>query len=328
MENSEKKRRINYLRFNNEQFESFVHDNFSQIELKEGFVNWINIPSVEHSGLIDEMGRKFGISNMVTEDIKNLDLLPKIENYKEYIFMILEDIEFDGEAGLQTKQLSLVLFKDLIISVEEDGDDLFEEVSSKIKNRLNYVESTADNIFFELVDMAVEDYFRVLEAIGERIDDVEDKLLMDPERDILNEVYLLKRDLISTRKTLWLMRNAINRLVKSEFGLIGGTTLNYLREIYDNIVQLVDLTETYRDICSGMLDIYLSSVSNRTNDIMKVLTILSTIFIPLTFLAGVYGMNFKHFPEIGWRHGYIWFWIISFIITAFMIRFFKKKKWI
>lgn len=321
------KSKIKYLKFNKESLDIFEYESLEDIKIKEDCVNWIHITSLEHKDAIEDLGIRFNISPMVIDDIKDTNLLPKVENYKDYIFMILEDIQINEGERLQTRQLSLVLFKNMVISIEEKESNIFETITRKINDRINIMENSADNIFFELVDITVEDYFDVLETIGERIDEVEDKLLFNPIKETLNEIYMLKRDLISTRKTLWLMRNAINRLIKNEFSLIGSTTLNYLREIYDNIVQLVDLTETYRDICSGMLDIYLSSVSNKTNDIMKVLTILSTIFIPLTFLAGVYGMNFKYLPEVDWEYGYIGFWVISLIITGFMIRFFKRKKW-
>lgn len=319
--------KIKYLRFSKDMFEVSEHQDLEDIEIRYDCVNWISITSLEHQEIIEVLDKKFNISPMVIEDIKNINLLPKVEEYKDYLFTILEDVKFDKEERCETKQLSLILFKNLIISIEEGETNLFEEISRKIKDRVNILENTADSILYEVVEVVVEDYFDVLEIIGEKIDKVEDNLLFNPTNETLSEIYTLKRDLISTRKTLWLMRNAMNKIVKNDFNLIGNKALNNFREIYDNIVQLVDLTETYRDICSGMLDIYLSSIGNKTNDIMKVLTILSTIFIPLTFLAGIYGMNFKHIPEINWEYGYIGFWIVSVIITGFMIRFFKRKKW-
>lgn len=318
--------KIKYLRANNEIFEISDYQKLDDIVIEGGWINWISISSLDNEA-IDCLVSKFNISPMVVEDIKNINLLPKAEDYKDYIFMILEDIRFDDGVELRTKQLSLILFKNLIISIEEYESGFFNIISEKIKDKINVVDISADSIFYELVEITVEGYFDVLEIIGEKIDVVEDRLLLNPTKETLGEIYTLKRSLISTRKTLWLIRNAMNRLIKNEFNLVGNRALSYFREIYDNIVQLVDLTETYRDICSGMLDIYLSSISNKTNDIMKVLTILSTTFIPLTFLAGVYGMNFKYFPEINWEYGYIGFWLISLIITLFMIRFFKRKKW-
>ncbi len=321
------KSKIRHLRFSNDIFEISEHQELDDISIKDDCVNWISITSLDYVEVIDSLERKFNISPMVIGDIKNINLFPKVEDYKDYLFMILEDIAFDKEERFRTKQLSLILFKSLIVSIEEEESNLFDKISRKIKDRVNIIENASDRIFYEIVESVVEYYFDVLENIGEKIDRVEDDLLFNPTKETLSEIYTIKRDLISTRKTLWLMRNAMNRIIKNEFNLVGNKALNYFREIYDNIVQLVDLTETYRDICSGMLDIYLSSIGNKTNDIMKVLTILSTIFIPLTFLSGIYGMNFKHIPEINWEYGYVGFWIVSIIITGFMIRFFKKKRW-
>lgn len=318
---------IKHLSFGKDGFQLLGLDYLRDISLVDGNMNWINI-SLDNSQAVDDLEEMFNISPSVIEDIKDTSLLPKIEDYRDYLFMMVEDINYDDKGGLQTKQLSLILFKDMIISVEEDLSIKIEGISSRIKDRIDILDNPIDNIFYELVDEVVEDYFNVLEEIGEKIDSVEDRLLIDPRKETLNQVYKLKRELISIRKTLWLMRNAINRLIKNEIKLVDKKTINYFWETYDDIVQLIDLTETYRDICSGMLDIYLSSISNKTNEIVKVLTILSTIFIPLTFLAGVYGMNFKHFPEIQWKYGYLGFWLLSLLIIGLMIRFFKRKKWL
>ena len=151
---------------------------------------------------------------------------------------------------------------------------------------------------------------------------------MNPRKEILEEIYKLKRELVYIRKTLWPMRNTINSLSKNDFDLIDGKTIYYFRDVYDHIIQMIDMVETYREICSGMMDTYLTNISNKTNDIMKVLTVFSTIFIPLTFLAGVYGMNFKYLPELNWKYGYASFWVISAILTGFMLRYFRNKKWL
>ncbi len=320
--------RIKHLKLAEDSLHIFEYDNLKDIDIESDYASWIHITSSEYEDVIKDLVVNFDISSMVLDDIKNSNTLPKVEDYNDYIFMVLEDISLDLEERLQTKQLSLILFENIIISIEERESNIFDKIAKNIEDRKNPNESSADIIFAQLVDITVEDYFSVLESIGEKIDEVEDKSLLNPKREILEDIYFLKKSLISTRKTLWLMRNAINKLIKNEFNMVGIRSLNYFREIYDDLVQLVDLTETYRDICSGMLDIYLSSISNKTNDIMKVLTILSTIFIPLTFMAGVYGMNFRYFPELQWEYGYLGFWVLSIIITGFMVRFFKRKKWL
>ncbi|NLY72892.1 MAG: magnesium/cobalt transporter CorA [Tissierellia bacterium] len=320
--------RLKHLKIDSKSLEILYLEGLEKLDLAEDSVNWLHISSLADRTLIESLTQSLGISPLVIEDILDLGQLPKVEDYGDYIFIILEDIGLNKEGRLYSKQLSLILFEKLIISIDEDESQTFEDLYRQIEARIGSAESSADRIFFQLVDKCVEGYFDLLEKLGERIDEVEDRLLIEPEKETLSDIYKLKRDLIGLRKTLWLMRSATSRLIKGGYNQIGEKSLGYFEETYDDMLQLIDLTETYRDICSGMLDIYLSSISNRTNDIMKVLTILSTIFIPLTFMAGIYGMNFKHFPEIGWKYGYLGFWVLSAIITAFMIRFFKKKGWI
>lgn len=319
---------IQYLRFNEKILEQSELGKLEQVVIDESCINWINIKSLSDENLINGLISKFDISPLVIEEVVNTNQIPKTIDYGDYVFMIVEDVEYDGEFRLQTKQLSIVLFKNLIITIQEKESAFFNEISAKIKDRISVRNNGADNLLYIIIDYVVDNYFDVLEEIGEKIDNVEDQLLYNPERKILEETYRLKRDLVNIRKALWLMRNAIGSMVQNEFELIGSRALNYFRDEYNHIVQLIDLTETYRDICSGMLEIYLSSISNKTNDIMKVLTIFSTIFIPLTFLVGIYGMNFINMPEVKWEYGYISFWIVSLIITGLMIRFFRRKKWL
>lgn len=312
-------KKINHLRYDENGLKITSYDNLNEINAEDNSINWININSLEYQDVLGSLVDKYQISPLVIEDIKNINTHPKVESYRDYIFMVVEDISLDENSRIETKQLSLILFKDLLITVTEDDSNLFETIIEKLKDRLDKIKVSADKIFYEIVDLTTENYFEFLEVLGEKIDEVEDDLLISPDKKTLNQVYLLKRDLISFRKTLWMMRNAANKLLRDEF--------HDFRDIHDNLIQLIDLTETYRDTCSGMLDIYLSSISNKTNDVMKFLTIFSTIFIPLTFIAGVYGMNFEHLPELKWKYGYIIFWLISLIVVGIMIRFFKKKRW-
>jgi magnesium transporter len=198
----------------------------------------------------------------------------------------------------------------------------------RLKEGTNIRKNGADDLLYGLLDAIVDNYFLIVEDIGEKIDTVEDELLLNPKKEILQKIYTLKRDLIYIRNSLWPMRNVISSLSKNDYDLIDGKTIYYLRDVYDHVIQMIDIIETYRDICSGMLDTYLSSIGNKTNEVMKVLTIFSTIFIPLTFLAGVYGMNFRYLPELNWKYGYFSFWIISIIIIILMLRFFRKKDWL
>ncbi|HHX59842.1 MAG TPA: magnesium/cobalt transporter CorA [Epulopiscium sp.] len=212
--------------------------------------------------------------------------------------------------------------------ISTSGIRRFDRIIERLKEGANIRKNGADDLLHALIDTIVDNYFSVIEAIGENLDEVEDKVLLNPQKDLLEDIYKLKKELIYVRRVLWPMRNVISSVAIKEYELIDGKTIYYFKDIDDHIVQMIDIVETYRDISTGILDTYLSSISNKTNDIMKVLTIYSTIFIPLTFIAGVYGMNFKYLPELNWKYGYISFWVISAIITGFLIRFFKKKEWL
>ncbi len=317
---------ISYVKIESGSLETLDITSFEEIDLEGGATHWIHLfsPSKEK---INELSCHFKINPLVLEKIQDSSELPKLEYYRDYIFMVLEKTELVRDR-ISSKQISLIAKSNLLISIEEAPSQIFNEIQKKLEARLNVFEIKSDDILYLLLDKLVENYFDILEETGEKIDMVEDELLLNPQKETLNDIYKLKRDLIATRKNLWLMRNAIGSLEGNEFSMISLDNKKNFKGLYDHIVQLVDLIETYRDICSGMLDIYLSSLSNRTNDIMKVLTIFSTLFIPLTFLAGVYGMNFKVFPEIYWKYGYWFFWLLSLIITALMLRFFKKKNWL
>lgn len=323
------KRTIIYTNYNSEKFERRELEDLDELVIsQDNSVKWLEITSLDDIELINKIGKKFNIHPLVIEDVLNQDHMPKLEDYEEYLFLIVEGLNLCDDGELEIEQFSFILFKDLVISFQEKDSNSFVNVLARMTEGSNIRKNGADDLLYALTDTIVDNYFLVVQKIGENIDEVEDKVLLNPQRKILQEIYKLKRDLIYIRKTLWPMRNAISSISKNDYDLVDEKTLYYFRDIYDHIIQMIDIIETYRDICSGMLDTYLSSISNKTNDIMKVLTIFSTIFIPLTFIAGVYGMNFKYLPELNWKYGYASFWVISAIITGFLIRFFKKKNWL
>ena len=320
---------IAYTRYNNKEFSRDEVLNLDEIVLdKDDKVKWIEIKSLDNMDVIKEVGERFKLHPLVIEDILNTSHMPKLEDYDEYLFLIIEGMDLSKDEKLETRQFSFILFKDMVISFQESESKIFDNTLERLREGANIRKNGADDLLYALTDMVVNNYFLVVERIGEKIDEVEDKVLLDPKKEVLQEIHKLKRDLIYIRKTLWPMRNAISSISKNDFDLIDERTLYYFRDVYDDIIQMIDIIETYRDICSGILDTYLSSIGNKTNEIMKVLTIFSTIFIPLTFIAGVYGMNFKYLPELSWKYGYASFWIISIIITGFLLRFFKKKNWL
>lgn len=320
--------KLMFTNYNNDRFERTEVKNLSDLIIpQDNSVKWLEVNLLEDTELVMKVGQKFNIHPLVIEDILNGDHMPKLEDYEEYLLLIVEGMELQDDGTLKQEQFSFILFKDLVISFKPSGAKTFEPILSRMTEGSNIRKNGADDLLYALTDTIVDNYFLVVEKIGENIDDVEEKVLSNPQREVLQEIYKLKRSLIYIRKTLWPMRNAIGSLYKNQFELIDERTLYYFRDIYDHIIQMIDIVETYRDICSGMLDTYLSSISNKTNDIMKVLTIFSTIFIPLTFLAGVYGMNFRNLPELNWEFGYFIFWGFSAVITGLMLRFFKNKNW-
>lgn len=321
--------KIIYTRYDHESFEQIEILDLDQLKIEDDDqIKWLDIISFNNEGLIKEVGEKFNLHPLDIEDISNNDHMPKLEDYDEHLILIIKAISLNNEEELETQQFSFVLFKNLLLSFRQPESILFDKVIRKLEQGGSIKKNGADDLLHALTDSIVDNYYEVIEVIGENLDEVEDRVLLNPNKDLLEEIYKLKRELIYTRRVLWPMRNAISSIAIKEYKLIDGKTIYYFKDIDDHIVQMIDIVETYRDISTGILDTYLSSISNKTNDIMKVLTIYSTIFIPLTFIAGVYGMNFKYLPELNWEYGYASFWVISAIITGFLLRFFKKKEWL
>ncbi len=323
----ESNRKIIYTVYDNHNFHlEDISDLDKLPDFTEQGIKWLDIMGTFDEKFLEAIGKKLSLHKLVLNDILNRDLNPKIVDYDDYLFLIVKTTQFI-EYELKTNQISFILFKDKLISFSEVESDAYKGLNESIEDMVGLRKNGPDDLLYFLLDAIIDNYFATIEIIGQEIDELEDYLLDNPDKEFLKRVYAIKRQLIYMRSLLYHMRNVAGSLAKDEFELIDGKTIYYLRDVSDQIVEIIDLVETYRDICSNMLDSYLSSIGNKTNEVMKVLTIFSTIFIPLTFLAGVYGMNFKYFPELNWRYGYLGFWIISGIIIAIMIRFFRKKGW-
>ena len=278
--------------------------------------------------LFEDIGKLFSLHPLVLEDILNTDQRPKMEDYGDYIYIVLKNIYRQEGEDLLSDQISIILGNDFILSFQEQESGLFESIKEKIrKDKGRIRKEGADYLAYSIVDNIVDNYFVVLENLEEKIDDVEDDLVSKPNSDTLQNIHFLKKQLILLRKSLWPLREAIGSLDRSASLLINRSTGIYLKDIYDHTIAIIDTVETFRDMLSGMLDIYLTSISNRLNEVMKVLTIIATIFMPLSFIAGVYGMNFKYMPELELHWGYFSVLGIMFVITLFMLIYFKKKKW-
>ena len=293
-------------------------------------VTWINIEGLHQSEIIQGLGDCFGLHPLVMEDILNTDQRPKVEDYKDYLYIVLKMLHNVKSTEIVTEQISLILHPNFVISFQEGIEgDVFSQVRERLRSGKGRIRVMgADYLAYSLIDAIVDNYFAILEGIGEKIEDIEEELVTNPKRETLHRIHEMKREMIFLRKAVWPLREVISVLERGESPLIKNTTVVYLRDVYDHTIQVIDTIETSRDMLSGMLDIYLSSISNRMNEIMKFLTIIGTIFIPLTFIVGIYGMNFEFMPEIRWRYGYFAVMTFMFAIGIFMLFYFKKKKWL
>lgn len=293
-------------------------------------VTWINVDGLHDVEILKKLGECYGLHALVLEDILNTGQRPKIEDFEEYLFVVLKMLYRDTDTNeIVSEQVSLVLTQHVVISFQEREGDVFAPVRERIKNGKGKIRKMgADYLAYALLDAVVDHYFIVLEELGEKIESMEEGLVSDPKPETLQAIYGMKRELIYLRKSVWPLREVVSSLERGEPVLIKDVTQVYLRDLYDHTIQVIDTIETFRDTVSGMLDIYLSSTSNRMNEVMKVLTIIATIFIPLGFVAGLYGMNFDYMPELHWPGGYFFALTIMLLVGGSMLLYFRRKRWI
>lgn len=293
-------------------------------------VTWIDIDGIHDTALIEKVGAHFGFHPLVLEDVVTPDQRPKLEDYTDYLFVTLKMLTLvPGEQEVKIEEISILVGANYLITVQETEGDCFEPVRERIrrgKERLR--KAGPDYLMYALIDAIVDNYFAVLETLGERFELLQETVITQPDPKTLQTLHRMKSELIYVRKSVWPLRDVINGLQRSESKLISRTTEVYLRDVHDHTIQVIDTIETFRDMLSSMLDIYLSSVSNRLNAVMKVLTIIATIFIPLTFIAGVYGMNFEFMPELHWRWGYPAIMGLMFAMGLGMLYWFRRKNWL
>jgi len=293
-------------------------------------VTWLNINGIHDVEIMRKIGEYVGLHPLILEDIMNTDQRPKIEDFGDFIFIILKMLYCCNEKKdeIEIEQVSLILGSNFVISFQERKGDVFNSIRERIRRGRGRIrKSGADYLAYTLIDAIVDSYFVILEGTGDKIEEIEEKLITNPKPETLQTIHNLKRDMIFLRKSVWPLREVISGLERTESSLIEESTVIYLRDVYDHSIQVIDTIETFRDMISGMLDIYLSSISNKMNEVMKVLTIIATIFIPLTFIAGIYGMNF-YIPELELRWGYFAVLSIMAVVSIIMLIFFRKKKWL
>jgi magnesium transporter len=293
-------------------------------------VTWINIDGVYDIETVEKIGLQFEIHPLVLEDIVSVGQRPKMEDFESYIYLVIKMITFDEKKDdIDAEQVSIVLGPNFVLSFQEHPGDVFDSIRDRLRNKKGRIMKMGpDYLAYSLMDVIVDNYFSILERVGDRVELMDEELVANPEPKTLVEIQKLKREMIFLRKSVWPLREMISGLQRAESKLIKKQTEIYLRDVHDHTIQVIDTIEALRDMISGILDIYMTSVSNKMNEVMKVLTIIATIFIPLTYIAGIYGMNFQYMPELGLRWAYPAVWIVMGTVGLLMILFFKRRKWL
>lgn len=293
-------------------------------------VKWLNVDGVHKSIVVEEIGQKFFLHPLLLEDVANTEQRPKFEEYENTLFILVKMLNYNAkEKRIEEEQMSLVLGPNFLITFQEDKEgDILDPLRERLRNgKQKLRKSGADYLLFCILDLIIDHYFVILEKLGDEMNELEEAITVETSYDLLRHIYKLKREMIFLRRSVWPMREMLSGLERAESDLISSHTHVYFRDIYDHSIQAIETIEMYRDMISGMLDIFLSSTSNHMNNIMKVLTTISTIFIPLTFIVGLYGMNFDFMPELHWKYGYIFVWVLMIGTVLGMFYMFKKKRW-
>ncbi|HQI80237.1 MAG TPA: magnesium/cobalt transporter CorA [Deltaproteobacteria bacterium] len=293
-------------------------------------ISWINVSGLSEIEAIGKIAAHFGLHPLTTEDILNTGQRPKIEDHGDYLFasvrMLYPD---DGGERIIYEQVSIILGENYVLTFQEGGRDVFDPVRERIRTAKGRIRGSGpDYLAYSLLDAVVDQYYVVLEKIGEHVEETEDRLVTNTTPDILRTIHGIKNEMLFLRRIIWPLRDVVAFLARGDSQLIQSGTTLYFRDVYDHTIQAIDSTELYRDIVSSMLDTYLTSLSNRMNEVMKVLTVFATIFIPLTFVVGIYGMNFEYMPELRWRWGYPALWAFMGVMVASMVMYFRRKHWI
>ncbi len=296
-------------------------------------ITWIHAQGHAEPAVMRQFGEQFNLHPLALEDVLNLGQRPKAESYDTQLFVVMS-LPVPGSDTIEAQQVSIFLGNNYVVSFHAGEQDPFESVRRRLRTNAGRLRTTgSDSLLYALLDVVVDQGFPVLERYGERIEDLEEELVDISEApDTLESIQRVKRELLLLRRMLWPQREVLNTLMRDGHSLIGEETKLYLRDIYDHTIQIMDLMETYRDMTTSMLDVYLSANSNRLNEVMRVLTVIATVFIPPTFLASVYGMNFDrsspwNMPELGWRFGYAYAWGVILVMVVGMAVFFKRKRW-
>jgi magnesium transporter len=320
-----------------------IRYNRSQIEEKDieragecfptpdpNLVTWLNIDGLHDTALLTELADNAELHPLVLEDVVSIGQRPKEEEYGRQHYIVLRMLELDrAKDQVLSEQISIVVGPNYVLSFQEAPGDVWDPVRERLRTGKGNIRGKgADYLAYALMDAIVDEYFKVVEILSDQLDKVEQDVMDNPDRETIGEIHHLKGELLVMRKAVWPLRDLFNSLIRDESERFSADTKVFLRDLYDHAFQIIDAVETMRDVTSGLIDLYLSSVSNRMNEVMKVLTIIGTVFIPLTFIVGVYGMNFDTFPELHWKYSYPVLWVIMLVVAFVMLRYFKRRHWL
>jgi magnesium transporter len=314
----------NYQRFTSKSLE----DAFKFEEEKN--ITWINIDGLNNTSEIEKLGKYYDLHPLILEDIVNTGQRPKIDEYPEYIFIVAKMLYYNADGTINNEHLSMVVGKDYVLTFQEAGGDVFDGLRERIKSGKGRVRNNgADYLMFALLDAIIDNYFAVVDDISDKIEIFEDRIFQARSNEnLVLEIQDLKRTILRIRRAVFPLREVVNRLLKVNHEIIEEKTESYIRDLHDHMIQISENIDLYREMIRSLLDMYMSTISNKMNEVMKVLTIMASIFIPLTFIAGIYGMNFEYMPELQWKYSYFVLWGIMLLLFAGMLIYFKRKKWL
>lgn len=317
---------ITYDRLN---YNRFIAKDVSEIIplIRRDQVTWVNLDGLSNLTMIESLQAQFSLHSLLVEDILN-DQRPKAEEYDDYLFVTLKMLYRIEGSDVDYEQISFVLGKNYLLTFQEKEGDLFDAFRERIRQDQGRVrKKNADYLLYRLIDITVENYYNVLDNIGEHIDEIEENIRTNTSDETFQKIQSIKKELIYLHKALYPLRDALGKVLKDESDFIHEENIPYFRDLYDQVIHLIDSLDTYRDLTAGLTDQYINIQNSKLNEVIRVLTIISTIFIPLTFIVGVYGMNFEYFPELSWKYGYATVWIVMLSIAAGMVGYFRYKRW-
>lgn len=321
---------LEIITYDRQNYNRFVAKDVAELisHIKKDEVNWVNLDGLSNTAMIDGLQKQFGLHALLVDDILT-DQRPKAEEYEDYLFVTLKMLYRIDGAEVDYEQISFVLGMNYLLTFQEKEGDLFDAFRERIRQDQGRVrKKKADYLMYRLIDIIVEHYYNVLDNIGEQIDDIEEAIRVDTSDKSFQRIQTIKKELIYLHKALYPLRDALGKVLKDESDFIREENNPYFSDVYDHVIHLIDSLDTYRDLTAGLTDQYMNIQNTKLNEVIRVLTIISTIFIPLTFIVGVYGMNFEVFPELKWRYGYAMVWAVMIAIAGGMLAYFRHKRWI